>query len=188
MSTMLNVGNCWNQYYLERLIQLNDTIGVMNDVKITSIFGSLSFLTPSARSADRLPEFEIADLGSYISMAQTHGIAVRYTLNQSCIGPMQEFKVWWQELEKSIKVLKKEGVYQYTITSPLLLELVREMYGDSAYLEVSTICEVDSIRKLDYWRKLGANGVCLKLDINRDFQTLQSISTYCRDHGMGLSR
>lgn len=187
----LNVGNCWDWDFLDKLIGLNTTFGSETNIKVTSLYGSLPWVSPSARSADRLPEFPYGkdrrgDLRSYIRYSQGNGMIIRYTLNQSCLGPMQEFENYWKELKRGIELLAEMDVHQYTITSPLLMELVKEIYKSSVYLEISTICEVDNTEKLDRWRKIGATGLCLKLDANRDPQILGSVAGYCRAHNMGL--
>lgn len=188
---MLNVGNCWDWDFLDKLIELNSTVGSETGIRVTSLYGSLPWISFSARSTDRLPGFPSGkdrrgDLKNYIRYAQGNGMVIRYTLNQSCIGPMQEFQDYSKKLIKSVQFLEEMDVHQYTITSPLLMELVKEVYRTGVYLEVSTICEVDSVEKLERWRKIGATGLCLKLDANRDPQILSSLAAYCRTNDMGL--
>ncbi len=188
----LNVGNCWDWSFLERIIVLNKTLGKENNIKVTSLFGSLPFFTPSARSSDRLLSSSrpipgpagAGDLEGYVHHAKSAGIGIRYTLNQSCIGPMQDFdKALWPQLKLSLDYLYKSGIHEYTITSPLLMELMRENFPDT-FLEVSTICEVDTVQKLKRWAELDVDGVCAKLDANRDTFLLKLLSDTCAINGI----
>lgn len=188
----LNVGNCWDWAFLDRLIELNNTVGVRNGISVTSVYGSLPRLTRSARSADRLPDFPTGKnegrggIEEYVCHAQRNGINIRYTLNQSCIGSTQEFEEEWPHLKGNIKYLLELGVREFTITSPLLMELVREMAPDVC-LEISTICEIDSVPKLSRWvNTIQADAVCLKLDVNRDFRALREIGLFCRQHDIAV--
>ena len=113
-----------------------------------------------------------------------NGITIRYTLNQSCIGSIQEFKHDWESglsataktgLRGIIRGLSNIGVHEWTITSPLLMELLREMFP-SDFLEVSTIAEVSTPEDVVRWKELGANGANLSTSVNRDFRLLNRVN------------
>lgn len=169
----LNAGNLWTDPYLDRVIEWNREF---KDIQVRSLFGSLAGLTPTARSIDRLPRSGWAQAESFTHRAQLNNIGVRYTLNPSCIGPIQEFKSFWDtELKSTIQRLHNIGVREWTITSPLLVELLRDMFPDD-FIEVSTIVEVSTPEDAVRWKALGANGVNVSTSINRDFKRLEAIS------------
>jgi collagenase-like PrtC family protease len=99
---------------------------------------------------------------------------------------MQEFdKALWPELVHSLKFLYKAGIREFTITSPLLMELMREKFPD-VFLEISTICEVNTVRNLRRWAEIDVDGVCAKLDLNRDISGLKRLSEECSMYGIAL--
>lgn len=169
----LNAGNLWSDDYLDQVIMLNDLF--KSTVQVKSLFGSIAGLTPTARAVDRLPYRDWAFIDRYVDRAQKNGIAIRYTLNQSCIGSTQDFKADWNgKLWADVTELHNVGVHEWTVTSPLIMELLREMFP-SDFLEVSTIAEVANAEEASRWLKLGADGVNISTSINRDFLAIRSI-------------
>jgi len=172
MTILLNAGNLWTGEYLDKVIELNSQ---HPDIKVGSLFGSISKLTPTARSADRIPYREWTFIDRYIAKAQENNIAIRYTLNQSCIGSTQDFKNSWDtKLKDDLTELHNMGVHEWIITSPLLMQLVRDMFP-SDFLEVSTIAEVATAEDAVRWLGLGANGVNIAGSINRNFARIREI-------------
>ncbi len=179
-----NAGNIWSDEYIDKVIDLNNT---HTDTKVTSIFGSVAHLTPTARSFDRIPFIDHDDLENYIDKARSNNIHVRYTLNTSCIGSIQEFKSNWEKSLKDIVIrLHKMGVDQWTITSPLLMLLMAELFP-SDMLEVSTIAEVSNPENLTRWHMLGANAVCLSTSINRNMMQLNTVAKKAKELHMDIS-
>jgi len=170
----LNAGNLWTHKYLNKVIELNDQHE--DTIKVTSLFGSISKLTPTARSSDRIPYLEWNEIDSFVDKAKKNDIAIRYTLNASCLGSLQDFKaVWDNKLKDDIKELHAIGIREWTITSALLMELMAEMFPDD-FLEVSTIAEVSTAEDIKRWQVLGAKGVNISTNINRDFDAIKAIT------------
>lgn len=170
----LNAGNLWTDEYLDKVIELNSS---HEHVKVRSLFGSITQLTPTARAFDRLPYRDWAFLDRYIDRCNKHGIAVRYTLNHSCVGAIQDFKRDWEaKLRADVKELHNIGVHEWTITSPLILMQVRDMFPDD-FIEVSTIAELASPNDALLWMSIGADAVCISTSINRDFTAIKSIAS-----------
>lgn len=177
----LNAGNLWTEEYLNKVIELNNEYG--DSVRVTSLFGSISGLTPTARAADRLPYLEWRAIDRFVDNATKNGIAVRYTLNQSCIGALQDFQNDWEKkLKDDIKELHLVGVHEWTVTSPLLVELLRELFP-SDFIEVSTIYEVAHPQEAQHLMSLGAEAVNLSTSINRKPSSIKHVM----DTGIGVS-
>ncbi len=174
MTILLNAGNLWSDEYLDEVIRLNS---VSKDIKVGAIFGSIAGLTPTARSLDRLPRIDLDKIPAYCKKAQDNGIAIRYTLNASCVGSMQEFySNWHSQLMSSLVWLHDAvGVKEWTITSPLLVELVRSAFPKD-FIEISTIAEVSTLAEALRWKSIGANAVNLSTSVNRDFNMIQQIN------------
>lgn len=170
----LNAGNLWTDRYLDKVIELNK-LHKSDDIQVASLFGSISRLTPTARSADRIPYLEWSQIDHFIAKARKNNIKIRYTLNASCFGSLQDFKVVWNsKLRDDIKELHNIGVDEWTITSPLFMMQLRAMFPTD-FLEVSTIVELDSLQDVARWREIGADGANLSTNINRDFRKIKEI-------------
>lgn len=174
MTLYLNAGNLWSQDYLTKVIELNSKYG--NTVKVKTLFGSIAKLTPTARSADRLPYLEWSQIDKFVRRAQGNSIGIRYTLNASCFGSLQDFDFTWhhKKLKEDIQELHDIGVHEWTVTSPLLMMQLREIFPDD-FLEVSTIAEVSTPTDAARWQSLGADGVNISTNINRNLNAIRSI-------------
>ena len=169
----LNCGNLWDMEFLDTIANWNEEF--KDTIQVKALFGSVAGLTPTARSVDRLPFLSTTDTIKYVDRATSYGIAIRYTLNQSCIGAVQDFKHKWESsLKRNIQSLHDVGVREWTITSPLLVELVRELLPND-FIEVSTIAEVATPKDAIRWQCIGANGINLSTNINRDFDLIRTI-------------
>lgn len=166
----LNAGNIWDNDYLDTVIRWNEEF--KDSVQVKALFGSIAKLTPTARSADRLPYRDLAFCDKYIDNCQKAGIAIRYTLNASCLGSMQDFKETWPKLRDDLCDIHHLGVDEWTITSPLLVELVRELFPTD-FIEVSTIAEVSTPGEMDRWANLGADGANISTSINRNLKVIK---------------
>jgi len=170
----LNAGNLWDRKYLDRVIELNEQYG--DNVRVDALFGSIAHLTPTARSFDRIPFLDWGMLDHYVDKCLKNDIAIRYTLNTSCVGAMQDFKAQWDsKLRADVKELHAIGVKEWTIASPLLIQLVRELLPED-FIEVSTIAEVSAAHEATRFFALGANGVNISTSINRDPDAIDAIS------------
>jgi len=173
MTIRLNCGNLWTHSYLDKVIELNNQ---HKDIQVRSLFGSIANITPTARSFDRIPYRDFAFVADYVAKAKEEGIYCRYTLNQSCIGSIQEFKDYFDSsLKPTLQKLHGIGIEEWTVTSPLLIEVLRNMFPDD-FIEVSTIAEVSTAEEAKRWRAIGADGVNVSTSINRDFKRLRDIN------------
>jgi len=169
----LNAGNLWDNDYLDTVILWNAEFH--NTIQVKSLFGSIAGLTPTARAFDRLPRRSWAFIEAYVKKAQDNGIAIRYTLNQSCISALESFyHGWFGKLRPDVQRLHNLGVHEWTIASPLLVELLRDMFPDD-FIEVSTIAETSTLEEAVTWSRLGANGINISTSINRDFPAIDRI-------------
>lgn len=170
----LNAGNLWTSEYLDKVIELNK-LHKDDDIKVSSLFGSISRMTPTARSFDRIPMLGRDDFEEYVSKAQANDISIRYTLNASCLGSIQSFASEWKDnLKEAVTRIHDAGVSQWTVTSPLLCKLVHEMFP-SDFIEVSTIDEVSTPNQALRWEDLGARGICASIMINRDPDAIMAL-------------
>jgi len=162
----LNAGNLWTDSYLDKVIDLNNQHA--GSVRVASLFGSIGSLTPTARSVDRLPHRDWPFIEKYVKKARDNNIHIRYTLNQSCIGSLQDFaSYWYKELYFTTQKLHEAGVDEWTVASPLIVSLLHKTFPDD-FIEVSTIAEITTPEEMAHWMEIGARGVNLSTSINRD--------------------
>jgi len=170
----LNAGNIWDNDYLDEVIRLNEQY--RDTIQVRALFGSIAGLTPTARAVDRLPYRDWNFIDRYVDKAQKNSINIRYTLNQACIGPIQDFRTDWDsKLMADIVELHSIGIHEWTVTSPLIVELLRSMFLDDL-IEVSTIAEVATVEDVCRWADLGADAVNISTNINRDFPAIRAMS------------
>ncbi len=173
--TQLNVG--WaglSEEFLDEIIRLND---IYPETRVTEMYGSARGLGKTARSEDRLPAADFKRLEYLVYKAHQYGICLKWTLNFSCFGGMQD--LGWPEYRRMVARLMDIGVRRYIVTIPLIAELMRTDFPSSV-LEVSTISRVTSITSLRDWYGLGVDGVCWDVMENRNYTLL--------DHGCNLSK
>jgi len=185
----LKAGNLWKHEFLNRVIELN-RMYEDKDVQITSLYGSLHNFTASARCDSRVPSYDIDYVRDYVRKAKKNNINIRWTLNESCIGSMQDFESCvWPEYYNTIRTLWDIGIHEYTVASPLLATLLNSILPSPAdrFIEISTIAEVSSVAELDRWLDLGVNGVNVSIMINRDLTTLYDIFKYSNRHNIEVT-
>lgn len=171
----LNAGNLWDNDYLDTIIRWNEEF--KDTIQVKSLFGSIKGVTPTARSSDRLPYVGKSDAAEQIDKAAQHDIAFRYTLNQSCIDSTQHFREAWDTRFKAeVITLHDVGIHEWIVTSPLLVELLRDMFPYD-FIEVSTIAEVSTPEEMKRWKSLGTNGANISTSINRDFTAIRAIAS-----------
>lgn len=169
----LNAGNLWQDEYLDTVIQYNKEFH--DTVQVSCLFGSIAKLTPTARAFDRLPSRDWKFINDYVDKALINNIEIRYTLNQSCIGSTQYFEHYWRNsLKQTVQQLHDTGIREWTITSPLLVELLRDMFPLD-FIELSTIAELSTPEDAQRWMALKVNGVNISTSINRDFPAIKEI-------------
>ena len=138
----------------------------------------------SARPAYRLPVVSRYELEAYISACLDVGVIFNYTLNTPHLGAKRELIARSREIASTVKFLIGAGVGRFTVTSPLMAEIVREA-SDEIPLEVSTIAHIDTVTQIKFWRdRYKICGVCGSILKNRNIRFLMSAADYCRRAGI----
>ena len=175
----VSVGNTFDYKLLDGLSELSNPA-----MKVTELFGSIKGISPTCRSEDRIPYRSFPDLEEYVKRAASLGMDLTWTLNANCLGKIEDFERQWNDsLVPTLGRLWEYGVHRFIIAHPLMMKLVRAFFPE-AYLEVSTVAEVDSVDKILFWRDLGANAICGKHSLNREFTILEPFIKECKSLGM----
>lgn len=156
----------------------NREIGIM----VNETYGQLTYgyLVNSGRIKTLLPEIDIRMLEKYVDYSIKNGIKFNYTLNPACLGNIEFTRNGIKELKRLLQDLSNIGIKDLTITSPALIELV-QMSDLEFDLKVSAISHVDSITKLDFYKKMGVKRVVIEPDLHRNFNMIMEMAQFFGD-------
>jgi len=176
--TELNVGFCeFSEEFLDDVIALNRRYP---ETPVTELYGSIRGLGATARSQDRIPDKKLADLEVLVQKMASAGMTLKWTLNFSCFGGLQDLN--WPKYHAMLSGLWEIGVRKFIITLPIVAELVKRDFPD-ATIEVSTISRITSRSALEKWFRLGADGACWDVMENRNFKLLREACSLANSMG-----
>ena len=148
----------------------------LQDYPVKEIYGKFpSDLVGGGRPSYMGTPLSRRELAEYISTAHDHGIAFNYLLNSSCLGNREWSSRWQRNLMRLLDRLTEMGVRRLTISTPYLLELVKERRPDFR-VKVGIYAQIDTPARARFWEDLGADALTLEsLTINRNFPRLRAI-------------
>ena len=112
-------------------------------------------------------------LGTHIKKLSDHGIRFNYVLNSELL-PMPITEEYRDEVLEFLQTLHDIGVRTATVTIPWLITLIRLHFPD-IQVRVSIVNEVSTVRESLEYEELGATGIVLDRDVNRDIALLKDI-------------
>jgi collagenase-like PrtC family protease len=143
--------------------------------KIIEIYGSHpNNAFGSGRAALILPRFTESEFAQHVGTARRLGFSFSYLLNAACMGGAEGTYEGQRQLRRLLTYLVDVGVDKVTITSPMVMEFVREHRPELA-IGVSVISYVDTIDKLLFFERLGARRVALDIDVTRNFPLIRAM-------------
>ncbi|MEX2720282.1 MAG: U32 family peptidase [Candidatus Wukongarchaeota archaeon] len=171
----ITIGTSWSFDFLEKLSVLNKMLGKKNNTRIAEVYGSIpNDVLGTARARERLHDVNREILRKHVEKAHEHDIEVAYANNTSCIGRVKDFDEKFETIIKHFEELYSMEVDSLIIAIPLLIEIVKKHFPDMKII-VSTIAEVNSIKKAKYYHDLGANTIVLSFNENRNFKLIENI-------------
>ncbi|GKX31191.1 protease [Vallitalea longa] len=158
---------------IDRLYELNNTY---EDIKIIETYGQVTVgkILNSGRIMDVLPQINMAELKKYIEYCRKKNIEFSYTLNPACFGNYEFSEEGIKSILDLLNQLATIGITNITVSSPSLVEIVRES-GFDFEIKASAICEIVSPNKANFYKKIGAERIVVDPDITRDFEKLKHI-------------
>ncbi len=186
MKNQFKVGVNFEEKLLNNIIELNKE---QTENFVTELYGSIACDHQlAARPAFRLPQISDEELKKYITKARNKGIVFNYTLNS--ISPYVSKKEFANNLDKiinRINYLKDIGVYRFTISNPILLEIFKKYIDRNTRIEISTISHVDTLTQIKFYNdEYCVDKICCNLLKNRDFNWLEKASNYCYNNNIIL--
>lgn len=170
---VLTVPALWRSDVLLRYQELNSRYeGV---ARIAEVYGSHpNSAFGSGRAAAALPRFSDGEFAQHVGEARRLGFSFSYLLNAACMGGIEGTYEGQRKIRRFLTCLVDVGVDKVTVTSPMLIQLVRE-YQPAVSIGVSVISYVDSVEKLLFFESIGARRVFLDIDATRNFPLIRAM-------------
>lgn len=154
------------------------------EAAITEIYGSITRggLFGSGRRYSGLPDIDLRQLEKFVGYAASRGIDFNYTLNPSCADNMELTGGGLRRAERFISQLWGIGISHLTVSMPTLMTIIKDS-GHPFSVKASTICQINSAYKAQYYRNRGVDRMVIDEDITRDFRRIRQI---CAAFGDGV--
>ncbi len=114
----------------------------------------------------------IDDIREQTEYAHQHGIKMNIVMNPSCLGGYHLTFEGYRLFAWYFNELDKAGVDGVTVAEPYLVELLKDYSMETV---ISCVSHVDSPQRAEFYEALGADGITVDTNINRDFSTLKAI-------------
>lgn len=150
-----------------------------NNRRIKEIYGSI----PSApigtiRPSSTIPNVDINFLCEYIKKVNNIGIEFDYIMNSTVLDGCEYTSEGKQEIIDFVGQLVDSGLNTITISVPYVIRLIKK-YFPSLNITASICAEIDSVQRALDFEGMGVNCIVPAKDINRDFPTLEVLSSKC---------
>jgi len=132
-----------------------------------SVFGS-------GRAPKELPEVNTKSLEKYVKYSKDKGIDFNYVINATCMANDELTTDGYKKIENFLIMLQDIGVNWITLALPSVMEIAKHV-APQLNIKASTLCQIDSPTKAEYYEKLGVKRIVLDEDIHRKFNILKDI-------------
>lgn len=167
-----SIGTKFNDRFLEEIAKINERY---ENTKIVEIFGSFAgTVISSGRPPWLIPKFDKKLLKKHIEYAHKLNIEFDYLLNTHSLLNVEYTNSGKKKILQFIDTLIECNVDRFTVTLPYLIELIKVNYKDIK-ITASTICGIDSMNKISFYKDLGVDRITLDYSLNREFRLLKQI-------------
>lgn len=162
-------------FNINNIAYLNELNEEFPSSKIVEVFGQLTEnRLNSGRSIDVLPKVNWSLLEKYVYFLNSNSIDFNFTFNSSCMSNEEFFIENIDKIKVFVRNLLQIGINKMTIALPQLIELVKSV-DEKIQIKASAICEINSVYKAKFYKKIGANRIVVDPDITRNFKLLRNI-------------
>ena len=174
--------------------EYDSTVSICEDYKdsISSVYfsfgsepsGRLPLFAPSDSEGNLIKEFQLEELKKINRM----GIALTLLLNANCYGEGAVSGRFRKHITELAGFLKSEvNISGVTTTSPFAAEAIKSEFGDSLYVCASVNMRIDNVNTM---RQLSAcfDGFYIRKELNRNFDMIGSMNSWCKDNGKRIHR
>ncbi len=146
------------------------------NVVIRETYGQLTegYMHMSGRAKSTIPPIDMKNLEKYVEFSNKNGIEFNYTLNAACFGNYEFSDVGILEIRRLLSDLHNIGIRNLTLTTPAIIELVKSIAPDMN-IKASAICQINSVKKMNYYINSGVERFVVDPDITRNFTLLRNM-------------
>ncbi len=144
--------------------------------KVIETYGQLAPDTVfgSGRHPKDLPKIDMNALEKYVKYSKDRDIEFNYTLNTTCNSNDELTKVGYLKIKELVNNLQGIGVNWVTISLPTMIDIVKHV-APTMNIKTSTLSQINSPMKAQYYDELGVKRIVLDEDIHRRFDLLKNI-------------
>lgn len=163
----LSIATNWDDILIRKL----------KGLPISDFYGSLP-RTPigSGRPSFILPERTIQKAEKHIQLVRSMGFGFTYLLNSACTANIEYTVKGRRAIKDHLKWAIEAGANKVTVASPFLIEWIHKNFPELC-IKVSVIATADSISKIEWFIRLGAEIVSISPDCNRNFRFLTKVGS-----------
>ena len=154
----------------------DNLIDEIKNYNVYELYGRMPYdLLSGGRPNNSINKLTKSQFENHVKKTRANGINFNYLFNGACTENQEQDENWKHRFKEYVLYLKDVGVNAFTITNPHILKLIKKIYPD-AICRVSTFACVNTLTKMKYWEKLGADIICADFTtINRNFNLLKEI-------------
>lgn len=150
---------------------------IYSTAKVIETYGQITEgnLVNSGRNCDSLPQIGLKELERYVDYSIKKNIKFNYTFNASCLSNLECSKNGLKQIGELIDRLWNIGIDTYTVTIPAIMEFIITRHPQ-ANIIVSTICGVNSLSKVQCYKRMGVKRIVVDADISRNINLVKQMN------------
>ena len=175
-------------FYIDKLIELNERFESSSGIRIDSVFGALSRDAKEAMGWENYRDHKgidkkgvrflnyIDEMRPYIDKLKEHQITFQYCLNSTKTMTAEDLHAVRPKIFRLCDSLIRNGIHHLKVSNLLLFDFISSYYGDVFTYYLSTTKEYSSIRQYQTLLEAHPNitEVCLPSDLNKDFDFIRN--------------
>jgi collagenase-like PrtC family protease len=160
----------------------NDLLGYIANLGIAEIYGGLTTkVIGTSRPNACLPYVNYESAESHIRLAKKYNLSFNLLLNSACWGNIEFTPKGQNAIREIIDFACQVGVEKITTANPVICKWIKMQYPNFI-IKISVHAEADSVSRIEWWLKNGADIITLPTRCNRNFRFLKQIVSIFSDH------
>jgi len=165
-----------SDFKIETIDSFDELNQMYEDSKVIETYGQLAPETffGSGRAPKDLPVVDMKLLEKYVNYSLKKEIEFNYVINATTMANDELTVKGYKKIESFLKNLQDIGVTWITLTLPSLIE-ISSYVAPNLKIKASTLCQINSPTKAEFYEKLGIKRIVLDEDVHRKFDILKNI-------------
>jgi len=153
--------------------QLLENLSIYSD-QITLYGKSPMDIIGGGRNSLFLPDPGMDKIIEHIKLAKKMGFRFNYLMNASCSANIENKNETRTALKDFIIKIGETGIDEITVSNTIVLSIIKEILPEIE-INIGLAGNIDSLKKVIEFEKMGAKGLTLSVDLNRQFKKLKTI-------------